>query len=179
MRRRKHQHPKHQHITDSPGNVHPISIFYIVNLTKARTVDMTQSTELSLFDEFSSWKDPKIDTQTKGLNILLCLLNIKVIKFGFLCFFFIFFIFADKTCTYTNTTKNSFPVRVADHWNRLPREVVVCSSGDIPDLPGHFPVPSALGNCFRGVWAGDSPVVLSNPYNSVIVLFFFLHITLL
>lgn len=91
MRRRKHQHPKQQHITDSPGNVHPISIFYTVNLTKARTVDMTQSTELSLFDEFSSWKDPKIDTQTKGLNILIYLY--QNIKFVFLFFLFLFFYF--------------------------------------------------------------------------------------
>jgi len=109
MRRRKHQHPKQQHITDSPGNVHPISIFYIVNLTKARTVDMTQSTELSLFDEFSSWKDPKIDTQTKGINILPCLLNIIVIKFVFLFFYFFFLILLIKLVLTQTQGRTPFP----------------------------------------------------------------------
>jgi len=35
---------------------------------------------------------------------------------------------------HTNMRKNFFTVRVTEHWNRLPREVVF--SGDIHSLPG-------------------------------------------
>ena len=43
-----------------------------------------------------------------------------------------------------NIRKNFFTLRVTEHWNRLPREVV--ESGDIQDLPGCLPVLPTIGN---------------------------------
>jgi len=43
----------------------------------------------------------------------------------------------------TNMRKNFVTLRVTEHWNRLPTEVVGSLSGDIQNLPGCVPV---LGN---------------------------------
>jgi len=45
-----------------------------------------------------------------------------------------------------NMRKNFFPLRVTEHWNRLPRECGVSFSGDIQDPPGQGPVQSTVGN---------------------------------
>jgi len=43
--------------------------------------------------------------------------------------------------------KNFFPLRVTEHWNRLPREGCgVSFSGDIQDPPGQGPVQPAVGD---------------------------------
>jgi len=45
-----------------------------------------------------------------------------------------------------NMRKNFFPLRVAEHWNRLPREDCgVSFSGDIQDLPGQGPLQPTVG----------------------------------
>jgi len=44
-----------------------------------------------------------------------------------------------------NMRKNFFPLRVTEHWNRLPREVMVSFSGDIQDPPGQGDPASAGG----------------------------------
>ena len=46
--------------------------------------------------------------------------------------------------------QKKFTVRVAEHWNRLLRDVSV--SEDIQDPPGRFPVQPAVGNCFSRGW---------------------------
>jgi len=54
-----------------------------------------------------------------------------------------------------NMRKNFFPVRVTEHWNRLPR---VSFSGVIQTLPGQGPVQSALGGpASAGGWTKMIP----------------------
>ena len=43
-----------------------------------------------------------------------------------------------------NMRKNFFPLRVTEHWNRLPGRL--SSSGDIQVLPGQVPVQPAVGD---------------------------------
>ena len=43
-----------------------------------------------------------------------------------------------------NMRKNFFPLRVTEHWNRLPRGAV--ESGDIQDPPGQGPLWPAVGD---------------------------------
>ena len=46
-----------------------------------------------------------------------------------------------------NLRKNFFTLRVTEHWNRMPREVVDSPShGDIQDPPGRGPVQPAVGD---------------------------------
>ncbi|KAJ7398269.1 hypothetical protein BTVI_126902 [Pitangus sulphuratus] len=47
-----------------------------------------------------------------------------------------------------NMRKNLFALRVAEHWNRLPRDIVESESlfRDIPNPPGRVPVSPALGD---------------------------------
>ena len=59
-----------------------------------------------------------------------------------------------KFCT--NVRKSFFTVRLAEHWNRLPREVVDSPSLDIQDPSGDLPVqPAAGGLLCRGVGFDD------------------------
>jgi len=55
-----------------------------------------------------------------------------------------------------NMRKNFFPLRVTEHWHRLPREVVgSLSLGDIQDPPGQGPVQPAVGDpALAGGWTG-------------------------
>ena len=68
-----------------------------------------------------------------------------------------------------NITKNFFPVRVTQRWNRQPREVMGSPSLVILKL-----IPSSV-TFFRepaltGGWTGRSAEVPSNPYDSVTLL---------
>lgn len=48
-------------------------------------------------------------------------------------------------------TKTFFTLLMAEHWNRLPREVMgVFLSGDIQNSAGCAPVYAAPGDCFGG-----------------------------
>ena len=64
--------------------------------------------------------------------------------------------------------KSFFNVRATEHWNRLPRVVVVFFSRDNQNPPGRCPVQPAVRNFFS--WTGWSPKVPSNSYSSMIQL---------
>ena len=64
-----------------------------------------------------------------------------------------------------NMQKNLFMVRVMEHCNRLPREVVESSSLEIfQDPPGCLPVHPALGSCFVG---GLDLMISGGPFQSI------------
>ena len=64
---------------------------------------------------------------------------------------------------HTNMLKNLFTVRVTEHWNRLPREVVDSPLVGIQDLPGGLPVQPAVGAYFAGGVGLDLWRSLSTP----------------